>query len=140
METSASEDGEQRNHERFPIWRPVTITFGQDEASFGANLVDVSEGGAFVKLEKGPAFSAGQAIRLAAEPELANLDCRVVGVSSQWDGLYLHVSFEPMTDGERGALQTAVASLAEGSSDMLRWADSGRQWLEQIRTARIGWV
>ncbi|MFN0147662.1 MAG: PilZ domain-containing protein [Dehalococcoidia bacterium] len=132
MEPTISNTGEHRVDRRFPLWVAVTLEDGPDEAVKAATLVDLSAGGAFVKLAPEVEAASCGRLRVVSGGESRTVAYEVVAVEKSWEGTFLHVRFTG--DGAAEAhLEPLLVELASESTDMQRWIASGRAMLGRVR-------
>ena len=111
----------------------MTLEGGVGEPVTAATLVDVSAGGAFVKLtgESHVADDGRLRIMLAGEPR--SIGYAVVGVEETWEGTLLHVRFTDIDADDVGHLEAILGELESESTDMKRWMASGHGLLGRVQ-------
>jgi PilZ domain len=130
---TATDTGEHRSHPRFPLWSGVRLQGGIGEPPIEATLVDVSAGGALLKLACEVEFGGHRRMLFTAAGEERAIAYEVLATEVSWEGTLLHVAFKGVTAEQDAHLGRLLADLRSGSTDMQRWIASGHGLLGRVQ-------
>jgi c-di-GMP-binding flagellar brake protein YcgR len=129
MENARIAAREHRRDRRYPLWMTVSLEDVEARTTAGATLVDISSGGALLKVD-GTVDPAGEVVlTVPFSGGAEHIRARVVQGEHSWEGTHLHLQFNELDQNDQAALDTFVVRLKTEFTQLQRHLVAGHDRL-----------